>query len=409
MSTTSTVKCPNCKHEFQLGDAISAEIEAKIKTRYMERFNKDQKELADKEKQYEIQLEQLKKQQEEQDRIIAEKVKLQRSILEQEATKKAAEEVDIRVKLMEKELLEKTEKIKESQLKELELMQKEKALKEKQEMFNVELEKQLLEREKLVEEKIRKIESEKTDFKVKELQKQLEDQKKLTEEMVRKQGQGSMQLQGEVQELALEDLLRATFPFDLIEEVGKGVRGADAVQTVRNPLGQACGKIIYESKNTKAFGGDWIDKLKHDMRSTQADIAVIVTETMPKDMDRFGMKDGVWVCSFHEIKSLAYVLRDSLVKIYAANASQENKGDKMSMLYSYLTGTEFRQQIEAIVEGFTELQEGIQKEKNAMQKIWKEREKQLEKVLLNTTNFYGSVKGIAGNAIGDIKALELGE
>jgi hypothetical protein len=409
MSTTSTVKCPNCKHEFQLGDAISGEIEANIKARYLAQYNKDQKLIADKEKQYEIQLEQLKKQQEEQDKIIAEKVKLQRSVLEQEATKKATEEVDVRVKSMEKELQEKTEKIKEAQLKELELMQKEKALKEKQEMFTVELEKQLLEREKLVEEKIKKAESEKTDFKVKELQKQLEDQKKLTEEMVRKQGQGSMQLQGEVQELALEDLLRATFPFDVIEEVGKGVRGADAVQTVRNPLGQACGKIIYESKNTKAFGGDWIDKLKHDMRATQADIAVIVTETMPKDMDRFGMKDGVWVCSFYEIKSLAYVLRDSLVKIYAANASQENKGDKMSMLYSYLTGTEFRQQIEAIVEGFTELQEGIQKEKNAMQKIWKEREKQLEKVLLNTTNFYGSVKGIAGNAIGDIKALELGE
>jgi hypothetical protein len=409
MSTTSTVKCPNCKHEFQLGDAISGEIEANIKARYLAQYNKDQKLIAEKEKQYEIQLEQLKKQQEEQDKIIAEKVKLQRSMLEQEATKKAAEEVDVRVKLMEKELQDKTEKIKEAQLKELELMQKEKALKEKQEMFTVELEKQLLEREKLVEEKIRKAESEKTDFKVKELQKQLEDQKKLTEEMVRKQGQGSMQLQGEVHELALEDLLKVTFPFDLIEEVGKGVRGADAVQTVRNPLGQACGKIIYESKNTKAFGGDWIDKLKHDMRSTQADIAVIVTETMPKDMDRFGMKDGVWVCSFHEIKSLAYVLRDSLVKIYAANASQENKGDKMSMLYSYLTGTEFRQQIEAIVEGFTELQDGIQKEKNAMQKIWKEREKQLEKVLLNTTNFYGSVKGIAGNAIGDIKALELGE
>ena len=144
------------------------------------------------------------------------------------------------------------------------------------------------------------------------------------------------------------------------------------------------------------------------MRSTQADIAVIVTETMPKDMERFGMKDGVWICNFTEIKSLAFLLRDSLIKISAAQASQENKGDKMTMLYSYLTGTEFRQQIEAIVEGFTELQYGIQKEKNAMQKIWKEREKQLEKVLLNTTNFYGSVKGIAGNAIGDIKLLELG-
>ena len=409
MSTTATVKCPNCKTEFQLGDAISGEIEAKIKARYVERFNKDQKELVEKEKQIELQLEQVKKQQEEQERIISEKVKLQKAVLEQEATKKAAEEVDTRVKLMEKELQEKTEKIKESQLKELELMQKEKALKEKQELFAVELEKQLLEREKFVEEKIKKAESEKTDFKVRELQKQLADQKTLIETMQRKAEQGSMQLQGEIQELALEELLRSAFPFDIIEEVGKGVRGADAIQTVRNPLGQICGKIIYESKNTKAFGGDWIDKLKNDMRSTQADIAVIVTETMPKEMERFGMKEGVWVCSFAEIKSLAFVLRDSLIKINAANASQENKGDKMSMLYAYLTGTEFRQQIEAIVEGFTELQEGIQKEKNAMQKIWKEREKQLEKVLLNTTNFYGSVKGIAGNAIGDIKALELGE
>jgi hypothetical protein len=408
MSNSSTVKCPNCKTEFQLGDAISSEIESKIKARYVERFNKDQKELADKEKQYELQVEQLKKQQEDQDRIVADKIKLQKQVLEQEATKKAAEEVDARVKLMEKELQEKTAKIKEAQIKELELMQKEKAFLEKQELFAVELEKQILEREKVIEERFKLKEVEKTDFKVKELEKKLSDQKVLIETMQRKAEQGSMQMQGEVHELALEELLKTTFPFDAIDEVGKGVKGADAIQTIRNPLGQVCGKIIYESKNTKAFGGDWIDKLKHDMRSSQADIAVIVTETMPKDMDRFGMKDGVWVCNFSEIKSLAFVLRDSLIKVYAAQSSQENKGDKMSMLYSYLTGTEFRQQIEAIVEGFTELQMGIQREKNALQKIWKEREKQLEKVLLNTTNFYGSVKGIAGNAIGDIKLLELG-
>lgn len=408
MSNSSTVKCPNCKTEFQLGDAISSEIEAKIKARYVERFNKDQKDLAEKEKQFELQLEQLKKQQEEQEKIIAEKVKLQKAVLEQEAIKKAAEEVDNRVKLMEKELQEKTAKIKEAQLKELELMQKEKAFLEKQELFAVELEKQILEREKAIEERFKQKEAEKTDFKVKELEKKLADQKTLIETMQRKAEQGSMQMQGEVQELALEELLRSTFPFDSIDEVGKGVKGADAIQTVRNNLGQVCGKIIYESKNTKAFGGDWIDKLKHDMRASQADIAVIVTETMPKEMDRFGMKDGVWICNFNEIKSLAFVLRDSLIKIYAAQASQENKGDKMSMLYTYLTGTEFRQQIEAIVEGFTELQIGIQREKNAMTKIWKEREKQLEKVLLNTTNFYGSVKGIAGNAISDIKLLELG-
>ena len=408
MSNQSTVKCPNCKHEFPIGNALAQEIENEIRSKYLKVYNDDKQKLELERVQINKLIEQTKSDAENQEKIIAEKIKLQKAILEQEATKKAAEEVDTRVKLMEKELQEKTAKIKEAQVKELELMQKEKAFLEKQELFAIEFEKQILEREKAIEERFKQKEAEKTDFKVKELEKKLADQKSLIETMQRKAEQGSMQMQGEVQELALEELLRHTFPFDMIEEVGKGVKGADAIQTVRNPLGKECGKIIYESKNTKAFGGDWIDKLKHDMRSSQADIAVIVTETMPKDMDRFGMKDGVWICNFTEIKSLAFVLRDSLVKIYAAQASQENKGDKMSMLYSYLTGTEFRQQIEAIVEGFTELQMGIQREKNSMQKIWKEREKQLEKVLLNTTNFYGSVKGIAGNAIGDIKLLELG-
>lgn len=408
MSNQSTVKCPNCKHEFPIGNALAQEIENEIRSKYLKVYNDDKQKLELERVQINKLIEQTKSDAENQEKIIAEKIKLQKAILEQEATKKAAEEVDTRVKLMEKELQEKTAKIKEAQVKELELMQKEKAFLEKQELFAIEFEKQILEREKAIEERFKQKEAEKTDFKVKELEKKLADQKSLIETMQRKAEQGSMQMQGEVQELALEELLHHTFPFDMIEEVGKGVKGADAIQTVRNPLGKECGKIIYESKNTKAFGGDWIDKLKHDMRSSQADIAVIVTETMPKDMDRFGMKDGVWICNFTEIKSLAFVLRDSLVKIYAAQASQENKGDKMSMLYSYLTGTEFRQQIEAIVEGFTELQMGIQREKNSMQKIWKEREKQLEKVLLNTTNFYGSVKGIAGNAIGDIKLLELG-
>ncbi len=416
MSTLSTVKCPNCKHEFQPGDAISAEIEGKIKARYVERFNKDQKDLADKERLLEKQLELVKKQQEDQESIIADKVKLQKSVLEQEAIKKAASEMQMQMELLNKELTEKSLKLKESQGKELEFLLKEKEIKNKEAELEITIQKKLLQEREQFTEQIKRQENERNSLKEKEhqmqmleLKKQLDDQKKLTEEMVRKQGQGSMQLQGEVHELALEDLLRSTFPFDTVEEVGKGVKGADAIHIIKNSLGQTCGKIIYESKRTKAFSNEWIDKLKHDMRNSQADLAVIVTETMPKDMDRFGMREGVWICSFSEAKSLSFVLRDSLIKIYAAQASQENKGDKMSMLYSYLTGVEFKQQIEAIVEGFTELQEGIAKEKNAMAKIWKEREKQLEKVLLNTTNFYGSVKGIAGNAISDIKKLELGE
>ncbi|MBL7937547.1 MAG: DUF2130 domain-containing protein [Bacteroidia bacterium] len=416
MSNSSNIICPNCKHEFPIGNALTQQIETDIRNKYLKVYNDDKQKLEAERAQINKLLEQAKIDAENQEKIISEKVKLQKAVLEQEAIKKAASEMALQMEMLNKELSEKETKLKDSQAKELQFLLKAKELQEKEAQFELTLQQKLQAERELLSEQIKKQELEKNSIKEKdyqlqmmELKKQLEDQKKLTEEMVRKQGQGSMQMQGEVQELILEELLRSTFPFDSIDEVGKGVKGADAIHTVRNPLGQVCGRIIYESKNTKAFGGDWIDKLKHDMRSSQADIAVIVTETMPKDMDRFGMKDGVWICNFTEIKSLAFVLRDSLIKIYAAQASQENKGDKMSMLYSYLTGTEFRQQIEAIVEGFTELQMGIQREKNAMQKIWKEREKQLEKVLLNTTNFYGSVKGIAGNAIGDIKLLELGE
>lgn len=415
-STQSTVKCPNCKHEFQLGDAISAEIEGKIRARYLERYNKDQKDLEDKKRAMELKEEEMKKRLEDQERIVAEKVKLQKEVLEQEAIKKAASEMHLQMELLSRELNEKAQKLKESQEKELEYLKKEKEIKTKEAELELTVQKKLQAEREQYTEQLRRQEQERQSLKEKEhqmqlleLKKQLDAQKKLTEEMVRRQEQGSMQLQGEVHEIALEDLLRSTFPFDTVDEVGKGVKGADAIHVIRNSLGQTCGKIIYESKRTKAFSNDWIDKLKHDMRNTQADLAVIVTETMPKDMDRFGMREGVWICSFAEAKSLAFVLRDSLIKIYAAQASQENKGDKMSMLYAYLTGVEFKQQIEAIVEGFTELQDGIQREKNAMAKIWKEREKQLEKVLLNTTNFYGSVKGIAGNSIADIKKLELGE
>src|SRR5437763_1345226 len=213
------------------------------------------------------------------------------------------------------------------------------------------------ERERLGEE-IRKIESQKNQVKeteyllrLREMEKQLEDQKKLADEMKRKAEQGSMQLQGESQELALEDKLKGAFPFDLITEVGKGVRGADCIQTVRNSLGQECGSIIYESKRTQHFSADWIEKLKIDMRSQGADIAVIVSSVMPKDMECFGSKDGVWICSFSEVTALASVLRDGIIRLSNSIRNQQNKGDKMNLLYDYLTSHEFAEQWAAIREG----------------------------------------------------------
>lgn len=234
-------------------------------------------------------------------------------------------------------------------------------------------------------------------FKVRELEKQLDDQKRLAEEMKRKAEQGSMQLQGEVQELILEEQLRSYFPFDMVNEVGKGIRGADCVQTVRNSFGQECGKIIYESKRTKDFGVDWIEKLKKDMRHMGADIAVIVTQCYPKDMDCFGEKDGVWICSFAEVKAVSYVLRESVMKTSAILKAQEGKGDKMHLLYDYLLSTEFKEQWKALREGFTSMRMSIHREREAMEKLWKAREKQLEKVLLSAVHIQGSIEGIAGS------------
>jgi hypothetical protein len=227
--------------------------------------------------------------------------------------------------------------------------------------------------------------------------------------MQRKQDQGSMQTQGEVQELAIEEWLKANFPLDTIEEIKKGQRGADCIQIVNTHARPGCGKIYYESKRAERFANDWIEKFKADMRSRGINTGILVTQVMPKDMDRMGIKEGIWICSFNEFKGLSSLMRESVIRISEVTASQENKGDKMVMLYDYLISPEFKAQIEAIVEGFTQMKTGIAKERMAMEKLWKEREAQVEKVLINTSGMYGKIKGIAGTAIGTVQALELGE
>jgi hypothetical protein len=226
-------------------------------------------------------------------------------------------------------------------------------------------------------------------------------------EALKKAEQGSMQLQGEAQELAIEEWLATEFPLDSIDEIKKGVKGADCLQIVNTHSRQNCGSIYYESKRTKAFGGAWIEKFKDDIREKDANIGVLVTETMPTGMEQMGLVDGVWVCTFTEFKGLSHVLRESLISISRAVATQENRGDKMEMLYDFLTSNEFRHQIGGIVEGFTQMQSDLDSEKRSMQSIWKKREKQIQKVLQNTTNMYGSVKGIAGTAIQSVPQLEL--
>ncbi|MFY7841117.1 MAG: DUF2130 domain-containing protein, partial [Lacibacter sp.] len=317
-----------------------------------------------------------------------------------------------KLRLLEQNNKDNEEKLKEARQQQVEILKREQELKNKEAELELSVQKKLQEEREKLSGEIRKLEEQRiaakeTEYqlRLKEMEKQLEDQKKLAEEMKRKAEQGSMQLQGEVQELLLEDLLRQSFPYDSIEEVGKGVKGADCILVVRNKFGQECGKIIFESKRTKDFSEQWIEKLKADMRSQAADIAVIVSQAMPKGLDRFGEKDGVWICSFAEVKALTHVLRDSIVRIAQATKGQENKGEKMQMLYDYLTGNEFAEQWKAIREGFMSMKISIQKERDAMEKLWKQREKQLEKVLLNAAHIRGSVEGIAGSDV-NINLLE---
>jgi len=333
--------------------------------------------------------------------------------METSIRKSISTDFENKLHLLEEANKDNEEKLKASRQKELEFLRKEQDLKNKEAELELSVQRMLQEERGKLSEEIRGLEEQKaaareTDYqlRLKELEKQLDDQKKLAEEMRRKAEQGSMQLQGEVQELALEELLRVHFPFDEIGPVGKGVRGADCIQTVRNNVGQECGRIIYESKRTRDFSQDWIEKLKSDMRSQGALVAVIVTQAMPKDMDRFGEKNGVWICSFAEVKALSYVLRDGIVKLFNAARSQENKGDKMHLLYDYLTSGEFGEQWKAIREGFLSMKQSIQRERDAMEKLWKAREKQLEKVLLNAAHVRGSIEGIAGKDSIELNLLE---
>jgi hypothetical protein len=381
-------------------EAVSEEYKKELRQQMTAYKKQKDEEITSREKEYQEQSS--KKELEYSQKLQDEKLKLQQT-LEINLRKTITSDFENKLLLLEQNNKDNEEKLKLSRQKELEFLQKQQMLKNKEAELELSLQRKLQEERTKIAEELRRLDEQKNaaketeyQLRLKELEKQLDDQKKLAEEMRRKAEQGSMQLQGEVQELALEALLQTAFPFDIISEVGKGVRGADCMQTVRNNFGQECGKIIYESKRTKDFGGDWIEKLKADMRSQGADVAVIVTQAMPKDMDGFGEKNGVWICSFADVRALVSVLRDGILKIFTATKNQQNRGDKMHLLYDYLTSNEFAEQWKAVREGFMSMRISIQKERDAMEKLWKAREKQLEKVLLNAAHIRGSIDGIAG-------------
>ncbi len=413
----TNIKCPNCATVFDVEHVLSADTEQKLKHQYeallnasLETVKQDRKKLEDEQQVFE---EKRKKENEIFQQKLQQEIQKEKLLLQEEMTRSISADFENQVTMLKKGLEDNEEKLKVARSKELEYLKKEQELKNKEQELEIEVQKKLMEGRSLMSEQLKKEESERNQLKerefqlkLKELEKQLDDQRKLADEMKRKAEQGSMQLQGEVQELILEEMLKDHFPYDSISEVGKGVEGADCIQTVRNHVGTECGSIIFESKRTRSFQAAWIEKLKTDMRNRQSDVAILVTQVYPKEMKCFGEKDGIWICSFSEVIALTTALRHTIIRIAETRKAEENKGEKMQMLYSYLTGVEFRQQIETIVEGFVLLKNSITKEKIQMEKTWKERERQLEKVLLSTSGLYGSIKGIAGSSISDIPLLD---
>ncbi|BCD59477.1 MULTISPECIES: DUF2130 domain-containing protein [unclassified Nitratiruptor] len=406
-----TIKCPNCGYEIDINQTLYEEIEKAAKAKL-------QKEIEAHRKQYKNELSKLKAQEEalkaketaleaKANQLAQELLSKERQNLEREIKKRLENEQKSIIEHLKKELEEKSNQVKELNEAKIEIEKLKRQKDEAIQQARLQAQKELNEELAKAKEQLSKQLAQENELKLKEKEKQLEDLKHQLEEAKRKAELTSQQLRGEVQELAIEEYLKNQFPFDAIEEIKKGQRGADCIQIVNTRELQNCGKIYYESKRAKEFKKEWIEKFKADMRNLGCDIGVLVTQSMPKGMDRMGLLDGVWVCSFEEFKALSAILRENLIKIALIKKSQENRGEKMAMLYSYLTSDEFRMQIEAIVEGFTQMQQDLEAEKRAMARIWKQRQKQIEKVLENTISMYASIKGIAGSAISHIKALEL--
>lgn len=405
------IACPNCGYQIDVQDILYHQVEEELKKKYQDELAAERNRYQGKLNALSEERERLEEEKRRQKETVAEAIRTrmeeEKKRLQSEIRTRMEEEQAGNFKTLQEELNQKSEQLKEFHRTKSEIERLKREKDELKETIEAAAEKKLSETIRAEREKIRKSEEEKSHMKLSEREKVIEQLNQQLKEAQRKAEQGSMQLQGEVQELAIEEWLATTFPLDTIEEVKKGARGADCVQTVNTRSRRNCGTIYYESKRTKGFQDGWIEKFKADIRERGADIGVLVTESMPADMDRMGLRDGIWICSFEEFRGLCSVLRESLIRLSTAVATQENKGDKMGMIYDYLTGNEFRLQVEAIVEGFTQMHADLESEKRAMQGIWKKREKQIEKVLLNTTHMYSSIKGIAGSAVQPVTLLEL--
>lgn len=357
----NTIVCPHCQKSIELTQALTAQLQEEITRKTEERLRKELQE------QTSIELEDLRRQ-----------------------------------------LAEKEEKVSQMREAELALREEKRRLEEKEKELALEVERRIDEEKKKIEQAVLEQAAQQHRLKDLEKDKVINDLKTALEEAQRKATQGSQQLQGEVLELDIEHLLQTNFPGDEIEPVGKGVRGADIKHIIKNSKGSICGVILWEMKRTKAWSDEWCTKLKEDLRAAKAHVPVIVSSAFPKEIENsMGLYDGVWVIGFNLVLPVATLLRKNLIAVEFQKQASADRGTKADLLYAYVMGHEFRQQVEALAEVYREMQDQILRERTAFEKSWKTREAQLKRLVLSTANIYGSMQGLVGSSMPQVKGLEL--
>lgn len=389
----NTIVCPKCGNEIQLSEAFTVQIRNELSAEFEQSFKERAQEFKDA---------LLAKDQELESELKKRQVEIQEA-----AQKKAEEAAETNLKDLKAQLQEKTAEIKQARDDELELRKRERELIKKTEKADLEIARRLTEERGTLKTEIESALRGEHDLVIKEKDTQLDRVRKQLKEATRKAEGKSQELQGEALELELEELLRKTFPTDEIQAVKKGVRGADVIQRVRSRRGDDAGTILWESKRTKAWSATWIQKLKDDQRRENANFGVIVSEALPDTVTDFGSVDGIWVTGLRFAVGLATVVRQGLIDLAQARAALVDKSDKMDLLYNYLSGPQFKQRIEPIVESFIGMQEDLEREKRAMETAWAKREKQIQRALASAAGMYGDLQGIIGASLPPVKTLEL--
>jgi len=410
--TEPIIACPKCKTEIKLTESLAAPLIESTRREFEKQLAQKDADIAKRETSLREREEALARAKETIDGQVVEKLELERAKIVAEEAKKAklalANDLDQKSKEindLHEVLKQRDAKLAEAQKAQAEIIRKQRELDDAKRELDLTVEKRIQEGLTVVREQARKEAEEQLKLKVMEKEQTIASMQKQIEELKRRAEQGSQQLQGEVQELALEELLGAKFPRDVIEPVPKGEHGGDILHRVSGPSGQTCGTILWESKRTKNWSDSWLGKLREDQRAAKAEIAVIISRVLPKGVETFELIDGVWVTHPRAALPVAVTLRNTLIEVACARQATEGQQTKMEMVYQYLTGQRFRQRVQAIVEAFSSMQEDLDREKKAILKQWAKREEQIDRVMQATVGMYGDLQGIAGKTLQEIEGL----